>query len=52
MPRALTEQERCAQCERLLNKGRDVVLMYGMRKVSIEDIAKAAGMAKGTLWTA
>ncbi len=50
MPRALTEEERCAQCQKLLNKGKTVVLLYGIRKVSIDDIAKAAGMAKGTFY--
>jgi AcrR family transcriptional regulator len=50
MPRALTEKEKCAQCERLLEKGKAIVFLHGIRKVSVDDIAKAAGMAKGTFY--
>lgn len=50
MPRALTEEEKCAQCEQLLEKGKAVVFAYGMRKVSVDDIAGAAGLAKGTFY--
>jgi len=50
MPRALTEREKCVQCQRLLDKGKAVVLSQGMRKVSVDEIAKAAGMAKGSFY--
>ncbi|MCL1964964.1 MAG: TetR/AcrR family transcriptional regulator [Firmicutes bacterium] len=50
MPRALTEQEKCAQCQRLLEKGKAAVLSHGIRKVSVDDIAKVSGMAKGTFY--
>ena len=50
MPRALTEQEKCRQCQRLLDKGKSFVLSHGIKKVSIDDIAKAADMAKGTFY--
>ena len=50
MPRALTQEEKCAQCERLLEKGKAAVFAYGMRKVSIDDITGAAGLAKGTFY--
>jgi len=50
MPRALTDQEKCRQCRRLLEKGMPVVLSQGIRKVSIEDITKAAGMSKGSFY--
>lgn len=50
MPRALTEEEKHAQRERLLEKGKAVVFSHGMRKVSIDDIAGAAGLAKGTFY--
>jgi AcrR family transcriptional regulator len=49
-PRALTEQEKCRQCEKLLEKGMAVVLAHGIKKVSVDDIAKAAGMAKGSFY--
>ena len=50
MPRALTEQEKCRQCERLLDKGKEIILAQGIRKVSVDDITKAAGMAKGSFY--
>jgi len=50
MPRALTEQEKCRQCKKLIEKGMPIVLSQGIRKVSIEDITKAAGMSKGSFY--
>ena len=50
MPRALTEKEKCRQCEKLLVKGKDVVLTHGIKKVSVDEITKAAGMAKGLFY--
>ena len=50
MPRALTEQEKCRQCKRLMEKGMPIVLSQGIRRVSIEDITKAAGMSKGSFY--
>ena len=50
MPRALTEQEKCRQCARLLEKGKDIVLTQGIRKASVDEITKAAGMAKGSFY--
>ncbi|MDR0272001.1 MAG: TetR/AcrR family transcriptional regulator [Clostridiales bacterium] len=50
MPRALTEHEKCKQCQKLLEKGKSVVMSHGMKKISVDDIAKAAGMAKGTFY--
>jgi AcrR family transcriptional regulator len=50
MPRALTEEEKCRQCDRLLEKGKDVVFTHGIKKVSVDDITKAAGMAKGLFY--
>ena len=50
MPRALTEQEKCRICDRLLEKGKEIVMSQGIKKVSVDDIAKAAGMAKGSFY--
>jgi AcrR family transcriptional regulator len=50
MPRALTEKEKCIQCDILLEKGKEIVFRYGIKKTSIDEIAKAAGMAKGTFY--
>ena len=50
MPRALTEQEKCRLCQRLLEKGRDLLLIQGIKKISVDDITKAAAMAKGSFY--
>jgi AcrR family transcriptional regulator len=50
MPRALTDKEKCRQCRNLLEKGKGVVLSQGMRKISVDDITRAAGVAKGTFY--
>ncbi|MDR0463663.1 MAG: TetR/AcrR family transcriptional regulator [Treponema sp.] len=50
MPRALTEQEKCRLCQRLLDKGRDIVFGIGIKKISVDDITKAASMAKGSFY--
>jgi len=50
MPRALTEQEKCRQCQRLLEKGKTVVFSQGIRKTSVDDVARAAGIAKGSFY--
>ena len=50
MPRALTEQEKCKLCKRLLEKGKAIVISQGIKKVSVDDITKAAGMAKGSFY--
>jgi len=50
MPRALTEQERCRLCQRLLEKGKDLLFIHGIKKMSVDDVVKAAGMAKGSFY--
>ena len=50
MPRALTEQEKIRQIELLLEKGKDIVFEQGIRKISVDDITRAAGVAKGTFY--
>ena len=50
MPRALTKQEKNMQRKRLLDKGKEIVLEIGIRKISIDDITTSAGMAKGTFY--
>ena len=50
MPRALTEQEKCVQCRRLLEKGKSIVLTHGIKRISVDEITKAADMAKGTFY--
>lgn len=50
MPRALTEQEKCRQCQRLIENGKSVVFSLGIRNVSVDDITRAAGMSKGSFY--
>jgi len=50
MPRALTEQEKCRLCQRLLEKGKDLLFIHGVKKISVDDIVNAAGMAKGSFY--
>lgn len=49
-PRKLTDSEMLHQKQRLLEKGKDLLLSYGVKKTSVEDITNAAGMAKGTFY--
>jgi len=50
MPRALTEQEKAKQRNKLLKKGEEIILSHGIKRPSVDDIAKAAGMTKGTFY--
>ena len=48
--KSLTIQEKVMQKEKLLAKGREFLTSYGVRKTSVEDITKAANMAKGSFY--
>ncbi|MBC7221122.1 TetR/AcrR family transcriptional regulator [Candidatus Bipolaricaulota bacterium] len=50
MPRALTQAEREAIRARLLRAGRELFARYGLRKTTVEELAHAAGIAKGTFY--
>ena len=50
MPRALTEQEKNRQRKRLVDKGKEIALSTGIRRISIDGITTSAGMAKGTFY--
>lgn len=50
-PRALTEQEKTVQREKILAAARELVLQLGIKKVSIEDIVRAAGVGKATFYS-
>ena len=50
MPRTLTEQDKQKQRRRLLDRGGAIVLARGVKKVSVAEIAQAAGMAKGAFY--
>ena len=48
MPRALTKQEKCRQCRRLLEKGKAVVFSQGIRKTSVVVLVHHADVSHGT----
>ncbi|MEW6216455.1 MAG: TetR family transcriptional regulator, partial [Candidatus Bipolaricaulota bacterium] len=48
MPRALTETERETIRARLVEVGRELFARYGLKKTTVEELAHAAGVAKGT----
>ena len=49
-PRALTEQEKEFQKKKILTKARELVLIYGVKHVSIDEIINAAGVGKATFY--
>jgi AcrR family transcriptional regulator len=50
MPRAFTEDEKATIRERLLKAGRDCFLRFGLKKTTIEDLTKPAGIAKASFY--
>lgn len=49
-PKNLSNQDKDIQKEKLLLKGKELLILYGIRKTSIEDIMKAVNMAKGSFY--
>ena len=49
-PRALTDHEKVHQRQKIMAKARELLLVHGIRKVSVDDIVKAANMAKGSFY--
>ena len=50
MPRELTEEEKKFERSRLMKCGTNLLLRFGIRRVSVEDIVKEAGIAKGSFY--
>ena len=50
MPRALTEAERAAVEDRLLTRGRDRFVRFGLAKTTVEALASDAGIGKGSFY--
>ncbi|MHC5248085.1 TetR/AcrR family transcriptional regulator [Enterococcus sp. LJL90] len=50
MPRSLTDQEKKIQRNLLLKHGKDLITRYGLSRVSVDDIVKDAGVAKGSFY--
>lgn len=44
------EEKRENQRQRLLEKGKELMLKYGIKKTTIDDIVNASGVAKGTFY--
>jgi AcrR family transcriptional regulator len=51
MPRAFSETEKELIGKRLLEQGYKQFSVYGLKKTSIEDIARAAGISKGAFYS-
>ena len=49
-PRALTDQEKEFQRQKILAKAKDLILNHGVKKVSVDDMIKAAGVGKATFY--
>jgi AcrR family transcriptional regulator len=50
MPRGFSEKEKQAIRDKLMEKGREFFMTYGVRKTSVEDLTRAAGISKGAFY--
>lgn len=50
MPRGFSRQEQEAIRERLLVEGRRLIERYGLSRTTVDDLARAAGIAKGSFY--
>lgn len=46
----MARTDRVARADAILDTARDLLLHHGYRKVSVDDVAKGAGVGKGTLY--
>jgi len=51
MPKTFTEKEKEIIRNILIQKGKELFSTYGLRKTSINELTKAAGIAQGTFYT-
>lgn len=49
-PRALSQEEKNIVRNHILSKGKELIYSFGIKKISVDDIAKAAGIAKGSFY--
>jgi AcrR family transcriptional regulator len=49
-PRSTDERARAARADRILDAATDLLLRLGYRRVTVEDVAEAAGIGKGTVY--
>ncbi|MBN2655611.1 MAG: TetR/AcrR family transcriptional regulator [Spirochaetales bacterium] len=50
MPRGFTDQEKQNIHNRLLETGKEAFGLYGIKKTSVEDLARKAGISKGAFY--
>lgn len=50
MPKGFSEQEKERIRTQLLNRGRELLAQYGIRKTNIEDLTRAVGISKGAFY--
>jgi AcrR family transcriptional regulator len=50
MPRGFSEREKTIIRAKLLEKGRECLVTYGIRKTNVEDLTEAAGISKGAFY--
>jgi AcrR family transcriptional regulator len=50
MPRGFSEREKTIIRAALISKGRELFTLYGLKKTSVEDLARAAGISKGAFY--
>jgi len=50
MPKAFTQSQKDQVKLNLLKKGRELFIKYGLKKTSVDDLVKAAGIAKGSFY--
>ena len=50
MPKTFTEKEKEIIRNTLIQKGRDLFSVYGLKKTSITELTKSAGIAQGTFY--
>ena len=50
MPKAFSEEERATIRAQLLEKGREMLAVYGVRKTSVDDLVNAVGISKGAFY--
>ena len=50
MPRGFTEREKSAIRESLISTGRELFTLHGLKKTSIDELARAAGISKGAFY--
>lgn len=50
MPKPFSDQERQIIQQRLLDKGNELFCLHGLKKVNVEELAKAANISKGAFY--